>query len=840
MTPPSILTLSQLLDRLGYTDDEHVAICSQRPGQRFTSRTVATPLVDILPTELLGDVWYSVNPTVPTAGRGTAEQVTRLAAVWADLDIKPGGVDTMDVARTIVDELSDMIGTRPVALTYSGHGLQPIWAIEDHPLDTLQARTEARVTLRRWGRLVAMVADRHHAAVDSVFDLARVLRAPGTTNHKTDPVAVLTTADNGRLLDIREINDALQTYGVAAMSSDNEDLGEPLTDPDTWTWANHTCGYAAKTITGWANETPDARHPWLMAAAVRLAAMHANNCITRADHDAARRTLIGRFEQLISAGPQARKAGPGEIPDAFTWGAARVATMPAERVARELGNHPHLSPVTQTDPFGTGLPAPLPSTGTDGPQPATQTAPRPLDATRVGEHYGPTEDGTARALVHLHAATLRYCPQRGMWLHWTGSRWEWDQAEQYRERIRAIARDLPAGEGWAGYKRRALSAAGVTGIARLAQTDAALTVHIDHLDANPYELNTPGGIIDLRTGRLRPADPAALHTRSTGATPDFERPSELLSRFLRDTFGGDQAMTAFMSRLLGVAAIGTVLEQILPFAHGIGANGKSTLFDAVMNALGTGESGYAISAPSEMLMLRKHSEHPAELAQLAGARLVICSELDDGQRFAEARIKLLTGRDPINARFMRGNPFTFTPSHTFILSGNSKPALTAGGPAFERRLRFLPFEHVVPEADRDPHLGEKLAAEAPAILAWIARGAADYLARGRLEEPEAVKGATATYIHDQDTVGRFVEERCHLASSLRSATRDVRAAYEQWCSEAGEHPVSAKRLTQELRERFGAEDLKSNGVRHYSGVGIAEQSDPDADPFTEKETGWYR
>ena len=453
-----------------------------------------------------------------------------------------------------------------------------------------------------------------------------------------------------------------------------------------------------------------------------------------------------------------------------------------------------------------------------------------LSPARIAQAYGPTEDGIARALADTGSDDLRYCPQRGMWLQWTGSRWAWDDAETHRERIRAIARELPEDDGWKAFKKRALSASGVTGIARLAQSDARLTVHIDNLDADPYQINTPGGIIDLRTGTISPPNPDALHTRSTSVAPDFTTTPKAFTTFLADTFGGDQDLAAYMQRLIGLSCIGTVLEQILPFAHGSGANGKSTLTEAVMHALGRGERGYAISAPSEMLMMRKHSEHPAELAQLAGARLVICSELDDGQRFAEARIKQLTGRDSINARFMRRDPFTFTPSHTIWLLGNHKPDATAGGPAFWRRVQLIPFENVVPEAKRDPHLGEKLEAEAPAILAWIAVGAASYLRDG-LRPPTAVKSATADYAHEQDTVGRFVEERCHLVSSFRTSAADVRKAYESWCSDLGESPASAKRLTQELR-RFGIEAAKgSKGRREYIGIGIATATQDDSEEW---------
>lgn len=452
----------------------------------------------------------------------------------------------------------------------------------------------------------------------------------------------------------------------------------------------------------------------------------------------------------------------------------------------------------------------------------------------AGARYGPTEDGLAQALADAHGDTLRYCPQRGLWLTWDGHRWLWDYADRHREHIRGLARVLPEFDQWRSFKRRALSASGVSGVARLAQSDPRLVVHIDQLDARPYEVNTPGGIVDLRTGLLRPVDPAALHTRSTGVVPDFDRTSDTFERFLASTFADDHDLTGYVQRAFGLAALGVVLEQLLFFAQGEGANGKSTLTEAVMTALGRGDTGYAIAAPAEMLMVRKHTEHPAELAQLAGARLVVCSELEEGQRFAEARVKQLTGRDSINARFMRQDPFTFTPSHTFLLLGNHRPDATTGGPAFWRRLRLIPFAHVVPEGKRDPRLGEKLDEDAPAVLAWIVRGAASYLAGG-LHTPSAVDTATEAYAADQDTVGRFVEERCHLVPGggggvAQIAVTRLREAYEGWCRESGDQPVSARRLTQELRARFGVtSEQLTKGQRFY--VGILPASDPGEGAF---------
>jgi putative DNA primase/helicase len=395
-----------------------------------------------------------------------------------------------------------------------------------------------------------------------------------------------------------------------------------------------------------------------------------------------------------------------------------------------------------------------------------------------------------------------------------------------------LARELPYAGRWRRFKDKSLSASGVSGVVRLARSDPALIVDLVDLDARPYELNTPHGVVDLRTGAVQGSDPDLLHTRSTAVAPDFQRRPEVFDRFLHDTFGDDDALAGYVQRLIGVSAIGAVLEQVLPFAVGPGANGKSTLLEAAMHALGRGDGGYAMAASSEMLMVRKHAEHPAELAQLAGARLVVCAELDEGQRFGEAKVKQLTGRDSINARFMRRDPFTFTPSHTLWLLGNHLPAARAGGPAFWRRIRVLPFSRVVAPDRQNRRLGEMLADEAAAVLAWIVSGAATYDDSG-LREPASVVSATEAYAKDQDTVGRFVEERCRRVEPStrgRTATTVLRESYEQWCEQVGERPVSAKRLTQELRDRFSVVDARgSKGRRFYAGVVLVDfGEDPDA------------
>lgn len=480
---------------------------------------------------------------------------------------------------------------------------------------------------------------------------------------------------------------------------------------------------------------------------------------------------------------------------------------------------------------GYGAPPPEPPRtvhqpqGDDGDEPAAAVTREPVT-------YSRTDDGNALRLVDTHRDTIRYCPQRGAWLAWDGHRWSWDEAGHIHEHARAIARDLPRDtKADDKHRERSLGVRSLKAMVDIARTDPRTVTGLADLDSRAYQLNTPDGVVDLTTGALTPSDPDALHTRSTLVGPDFDAEPGRWLAFLADTFAGDPEITDYVQRMLGCSLIGEVREQMLPFAYGEGANGKTTLLDVAQRLLVLGVSGYALTSPAELLLATSSVGHPTEVARLAGARLVVASELDEGQKFAESRVKLLTGKDALTGRFMRQDFFDFRPTHSLWLLGNHQPTVRTGGLAFWRRLRLVPFLHTVPPESRDSTLVEKLIEdEGPAILAWMIRGAVSYLAGG-MNEPESVKVATDSYAHDQDTIGRFVEEECETGPAamphMRVKVSALRVAYERWCRAEGETPTTPKTFTLTLRSRYGVESHRDRSSRFYTGI---RHVDPDAEP----------
>ena len=479
-------------------------------------------------------------------------------------------------------------------------------------------------------------------------------------------------------------------------------------------------------------------------------------------------------------------------------------------------------------------PAPVPPPLADGNlAPVVELHPEGRPQLQVVEErtYAQSDDGNALALVDRFGDVLRYVPERGRWLAWTGVRWEWQPVGGgiVREYAKRVARGLPDDDKAAvRHKRHALSNAGTTAMLAQAQTDTRVVAALDELDAHPWELNTPSGIVDLRTGQLTPSDASRLHTKVTSCAPDPEADPSRWQAFLADTFGSDTELVAYLQRLVGYSATGAVTKHVLPFCVGSGGNGKGVFLESIVGVLGD----YATTAPSGFLMAKASVQHETEIARLAGMRMVVCSEVADDDRFDEVKVKQLTGGDTLTARFMRQDHFTFKPTHHLWLMGNNQPSVRAGGRAFWRRLRLIPFEHEVPLDKMVDDLQGILAGEhGPALLAWIVQGAAAFHASG-LQEPDSVKVATEHYAADQDTVSRFVAECCHKAASdqVQIKTTTLREAYERWCFQEGETPVSPKRLTMELTRRHGVGYARSSTARFYTRITLL-ADDQDHDSF---------
>ncbi|HMG40312.1 MAG TPA: phage/plasmid primase, P4 family [Acidimicrobiales bacterium] len=463
--------------------------------------------------------------------------------------------------------------------------------------------------------------------------------------------------------------------------------------------------------------------------------------------------------------------------------------------------------------------------------PATAVALSTLIASAVNDPLPAepkTELGYARRFIHVYGARLRYVPPWRQWLVWDGTRWAHDIDGQAQRWMKTIARrittdalaiaDPDRRKAALREAKRGESSAGVAGALTLASTEPEVAIVPDALDVDPFLLNCANGTLDLRTGELHAHDPGQLLTKVTAAAYRPDHPGTVFPGFL-ERIQPDPDMRRFLARLLGHALEGRQAVHLLPIFHGDGANGKSTLVNAVDAALGD----YAAPADPDLLFARSFDAHPTSNADLFGLRLAVLHEGDAGRRLAEGTVKRLTGGDAIKARRMREDFWSFTPSHTFVMLTNHRPLVSGSDEGIWRRLRLVPFQVVIPLAERDDDLAAKLGLEADAILAWLVTGYLDWRTHG-LDEPAPVAAATAAYKAESDALGRFLDERCLLGPHHRARSSDLYNTWTRWCTTEGEEPGTNKAFTTQLQNRgFDTQRTKVGAV--FVGVGIATESE---------------
>jgi len=423
-----------------------------------------------------------------------------------------------------------------------------------------------------------------------------------------------------------------------------------------------------------------------------------------------------------------------------------------------------------------------------------------------------TEDACALAWGALHPE-YRYTPAFGAWHAYDAERaaWQQDTRLRYLTLIRKLVREQAPD--------KLHKAAAVAGVASLARSNPGTAMDAAQWDADAFLLGTPGEVIDLRTG-LAVADPRACYiTRQTAirAGPPGT-PTPLWLRFLDRVMRGDSQLIGYLQRIAGFALTGSTREQALFFANGPGGNGKGVFMNTLTGIMGD----YAHVASGDLLLATDGNRHPTDMASLRGKRFVTASELRPGARWDEQRLKSLTGADPITARFVRQDEFTYLPQLTLVISGNHRPSFAGVDEAIRRRLRLIPFVEVIPADERDPMLPEKLQAEWPGILRWAIDGCLLWQRNG-LAPPAAVLSASEAYLESEDSLGQWIADRIEQCTNCGAACKeftprnDLFTDWREWVEQNGGPKWSAKAFYRALDERgFDAHRITdgTRGFRH--------------------------
>jgi putative DNA primase/helicase len=420
-----------------------------------------------------------------------------------------------------------------------------------------------------------------------------------------------------------------------------------------------------------------------------------------------------------------------------------------------------------------------------------------------------TEDSAAVAFAERHRDELRFDHDQGKWFKWTGTYWKVERTKLAFAWARDLARELVQDKT---PKARIVSGktSFASGVERFAQADRTFAVTSELWDPDQYLLGTPDGTVDLRTGEIKTAWPEDFITKVAAVTPAATADCPVWLRFLREATAEDDELVAYLQRFCGYLLTGATREHALLFIYGPGGNGKTVFLNTVSAILGD----YACVAAMETFTNSPTYRHPTDLAMLRGARLVCATETEEGRAWAESRIKQLTGGDPVSARFMRQDFFTYLPTFKLVLIGNHKPALRNVDEAARRRFNIVPFIHKPPNPDQ--HLEQKLRAELPAILRWMIDGCLEWQRDG-LVRPKVVIDATEEYFTEQDIVRLWIEECCETYRSFTDTSANLFKSWSTYAIASGEKPGTRKWFSQSLA-RLGFQASRANRVRSINGI----------------------
>jgi P4 family phage/plasmid primase-like protien len=437
------------------------------------------------------------------------------------------------------------------------------------------------------------------------------------------------------------------------------------------------------------------------------------------------------------------------VVDAFERALADVPRIRAERAARDKAQREALMS------FGPIAPAP-------------EEALEPPDTVFLPKN----QRDFALAIRALWARDIRCIVETNRFYFWNGIHWEhggkievFDYIGRMIDRLEAqAAKEAVASPEIAKAFTAAATRAGsenfMKGVAGILQRLPGIRTSAAEFDRDPNLINMPNGTYDVRTNKIREHRREDMITRCTKFSASHA-PATLHQRVV-DRALPEQAMRDALQTMVGYMALGHVKEQKMFFAVGPkGSNGKSTLFNTYLSALGS----YAILGSKHLITDSNGSEARMARLDLQGRRMVLLAETGANDRLDEAQVKTLTGGEPVQTRAHYGENFSFPATHKIVAYTNHKPRIHGAGNSIWRRIYLVLFNVEIPESEWDRELPEKLLLEGEQVMAWILEGARKWYEKGLVAATD-VRAALEEYRDTEDTLTEFIEEHCEVGEGF--------------------------------------------------------------------------
>jgi putative DNA primase/helicase len=435
------------------------------------------------------------------------------------------------------------------------------------------------------------------------------------------------------------------------------------------------------------------------------------------------------------------------------------------------------------------------------------------------------DEGNAQCVRLLFGEEFRYCEAYG-YLHWTGTHWQTDGAEDALDR--AIVYTLK--------QRRILAARQALEHIVKAATPSArnvrdakylfrslVTSRVEEFDQGPELLNVANGVLNLRTGRLTAHDPSQRFTYCLSTVYDPQANQGLWRQFLDDVVGGGPEVVDYLQLAVGYSLTGYTREECFFYIHGPTRSGKGTFTETLLALL---PKPLAVEVDfTTFTAARDHDTQNFDLAPLKPARVLFASESNKYETLNTGKIKSLTGGNEVRCAFKHRDHFSYRPQYKMWLVSNHPANADVDDDALWYRMKVIEFPNsLANREDKGLKLRMQRKENLEGVLAWATQGAIKWLsldAKG-LVTPAAIETATQKQRSDLDFVSSWLDECTVSAPAHWTASEDMYRSYRNWCVDNGVETKKQRSFTLALKYKGYLVNVqqKINSVNRRGIVGL--------------------
>ena len=436
-----------------------------------------------------------------------------------------------------------------------------------------------------------------------------------------------------------------------------------------------------------------------------------------------------------------------------------------------------------------------------------------------------TDMGNAVRMARMHGNDIRFCYSFNKWLVWNQKTWEIDAKGEVvgkaKQTVRKIKKDAKGcDQKLYQHAMASQSAMKIKNMISLTKTEPGIPVSSNELDKDEWLISCQNGTLNLKTGELMPHDRKHLITRIAPVNYDPNAECPKFLAFMNEIMAGDEEVIRFLQRAVGYSLTGDISEQCFFILWGSGANGKSTFLEVIRKMLGE----HAGQTDINTFILKQHQGIPNDIAALEGKRFVTTTEVDESKKLAESVIKQVTGDEPVSARFLYGEFFEYNPTFKIFMGTNYMPQINGTDDGIWRRIYRICFNVKIPEEKMDRHIKDRLLEELDGIFAWAVRGCLEWV-KDRLNPPPQVMFATESYRKEQDNIQNFIDDCCVTGDAFEISKKNLYRVYSEWAKTNGEVSLAMRSFSERLKNK-GFDDFKRSAM-YWKGIALRVKDERD-------------